>query len=212
MVGRREVRFSLQVAVVTLLALLLVGMLGWRSGDFVAVWLSPDQRGWFAYQHKDFPAAAAHFADPRWIGTAAAAAGRYPEAAAAFGRVGDAVGFYNRGVALLKGREYAQAIASFELAVAQAPEWTEARQNLELSRHILDYLEQTREQSGTDGKLGADEIRYDADSERGQRVVVDDDSEIRTQTAEKWMRSVDTETSEFLTLRFALEQSRGEGL
>jgi len=202
------VKLSYQMGLVTLMAMLLLVVLMLRSADVMSLWLTPDQRGRLAYERKDYATAAQLFADPRWSGTAYAAAGQYLQAADVFARSADATGFYNRGVALLKGREYAQAIASFELAVEEAPDFDQARANLELSRYILDYLETAREQSGTEGQLEADEYRYDASASRGERAVIDERSGIRTQSAEKWMRSVDTETSEFLTLRFALEANR----
>jgi len=177
---------------------------------FAALWATPDQLGRLAFERKDFAAAAELFEDPRWLGAARFEAGQYVEAAQAYALNADAVGFYNRGVALVKGREYAQAIASFELAVAEAPQWRQAQANLELARYILDYIETSREQSGTEGKLEADEYRYDASADRGERAVIRDTSEISELSAEKWMRSVDTRTSEFLSQRFALEASRSD--
>lgn len=196
------------IGLVSLFAVLLLGVLAWRNADFASLWLTPDQRGWFAWEDKEYQRAAELFADPRWRARALYESGQYLAAADAYAVSADAVGLYNRGIALIKGREYTQAIASFELAVAEAPDWPEAQANLQLSRYLLDYLESSREQSGTDGQLEADEYRYDASAERGERAVIDDSSGIHEQSAEKWMRSVDTETSEFLTTRFALEASR----
>lgn len=196
------------LGLVSLLAVASLAVLTWRNGDFTSLWLTADQRGWLAYNDKDYPQAAALFADPRWRASALYESGQYLAAADVYAVSADAVGLYNRGVALIKGREYARAIATFELAVAEAPDWPEARANLKLSRYLLDYIESAREQSGTDGQLEADEYRYDATAERGERGVIDDRSAIREQSAEKWMRSVDTETSEFLTTRFALEASQ----
>lgn len=192
------------------LSLLCLLYLGLSGRGFMALWATPDQLGRLAFERNDFTGAAALFADPRWLGAARFEAGQYLEAAEAYALSADAVGFYNRGVALVKGREYAQAIASFELAVVEAPQWPEAVANLELARYILDYIETSREQSGTEGKLEADEYRYDASAERGERAVIRDSSEISQLSAEKWMRSVDTQTSEFLSQRFALEASRSD--
>jgi Ca-activated chloride channel family protein len=196
---------------ITAAAIVALLALGLRSGDFASLWLTPDQRGRLAYERKDFAGAAELFAQPAWRGAAQFASGQYLAAAESFARSADAVSFYNRGVGLMRGREYAQAITSFELAVEEAPDWLEARANLELARYVLGYLESSREQSGTEGKLGADDYRFDASAERGERAVIDDRSAVEAQSAEKWMRSVDTETSEFLMLRFALEASRGDG-
>jgi len=198
------------VALTTLLAALLLVGLGTRVSDFASLWLTADQRGRLAFEEKDYARAVELFEDSRWLGTAHFSAGQYLEAAEAFALSADALGFFNRGVALIRGREYAQAIASFELAVEEAPDWPEAHSILELSRYLLDYIEGAREESGTGGKLEADEYVYDASADRGETAVIRDGSEIRQQSAEKWMRSVDTETSEFLMLRFGLEASRSQ--
>lgn len=208
--GAITMKTSYLVGGLSVLSLLCLLYLALSGRGFMALWATPDQLGRLAYERKDFAAAAQWFADPQWLGAARFAAGQYVEAAQAYALNADAVGFYNRGVALVKAREYAAAIASFELAVAEAPQWSEAQANLELARHILDYIESTREQSGTEGKLEADEYRYDASADRGELAVIRDSSEISQLSAEKWMRSVDTQTSEFLSQRFALEAARSE--
>ena len=202
----RNMPFGSQAGAVTVVAVLVLIIMDIRNPDPAGLWLTPDQRGRLAYEDRRFADAADLFRDPMWKGTAEYAAGRYVEAAETFGRIPSAVGFFNRGVAFLKGREYAKAITAFKQAVADAPEWTEAMENLELSRYILEYLEATREQSSLgEQALGADDVRYDKQSEGGTEMVINQDSGIEMQSAEKWMRSVDTETGEFLRSRFELE-------
>ena len=203
----------IQIAIVTAVAAVALVVLAERRGDFTALWLTPDQQGRLAYENKEFSAAADLFEDPVWTGRAAYAAGRYTEAAAAFARIPTAEGFYNRGNALMKAREYRQAILSYEQAVAEAPDWPEAAENLRLARHVLEYIERAREQSdtGDESELGADDVQFDNTQERGKEIVITQESTIEAESAEKWMRSVDTETRDFLRFRFALEATRGEG-
>jgi Ca-activated chloride channel family protein len=198
------------VVLISVLTLAVLGVQTWRAGSFLALWLTPDQQGRLAWERRDFDGAAQRFQDPRWRGAAYYASGRYLDAAESFARNANAIGFYNRGNALMKGREYAQAIQAYELAVNEAPQWPEARKNLALARYVLDYIERSREESGTGGKLGADDYRFDASAERGETAVIDDRSAIEQQSTEKWMRAVNTETSEFLQMRFELEASRGD--
>ena len=199
--------------ILTTAALLVLAAAGWRTGSFAALWLSADQQGRWAYERLEFSDAADRFQDPMWKGIAAYAAGRYADAAAAFGRLPTAQGFFNRGNALMKAREYAKAITSYEQAVAEAPQWVDATANLELARYVLDYIEKTREQSGTgnETELGADDFVFDNERERGQEIIITDESAIEQQSAEKWMRSVDTRTRDFLRMRFALEASQAQG-
>ena len=147
-----------------------------------------------------------------WKGVAGYYSGKYEEAADAFGRMGDATGFFNRGNAFMKSREYRKAIASYEVAVEEAPGWTEAEENLELARYVLDYIERVRESSdtGEEAGIGADEVVFDNESGRGTTTEVTEETQVEAQSAEKWMRTVDTETSEFLRTRFLLESQRRE--
>ncbi len=202
-----------QMAIVTAVAAVALVVLAERHGGVTAVWLTPDQQGRLAYENKQFSAAADLFEDRMWKGRAAYAAGRYMEAAAAFARLPTAEGFYNRGNSLMKAREYHQAILSYEQAVAEAPDWPEAAENLRLARHVLEYIERAREQSdtGDESELGADDVKFDNTEERGKEIVITQESTIEAESAETWMRSVDTETRDFLRLRFALEATRGEG-
>ena len=195
-----------QIAIITGVAAVILIVLSIRMSDPLSLWLTPDQQGRLAYENLEFSEAADLFQDPAWKGVAAFEAGRYIEAADAFGRIPTAVGFFNRGNAFLKGREYAKAIAAYEQAVAEDPDWTEAGENLELSKYILEYLESTREQSSTGERgLGADDVKYDKQAEGGEDTVITKESTIEMASAEKWMRTVDTETRDFLRTRFELE-------
>jgi Ca-activated chloride channel family protein len=112
----------------------------------------------------------------------------------------------------MKARDYTQAIPSYEQAVAEAPDWPEAAQNLELARYVLDYIEGVREQAdtGDESELGADDVQFDNTRARGNEMLITKESTIEAASAEKWMRSVDTETSDFLRSRFALEDAQGD--
>ena len=86
----------------------------------------------------------------------------------------------------------------------------EARENLELARHVLVYIEDTREQSdtGDESELSADDFKFDNTDDRGQEMQITRKETVEMQTAEKWMRSVNTEVSDYLRTRFALENTR----
>ena len=158
----------------------------------------------------EFKEAYEQFEDPAWKGVAAYDSGLYEESAAAFGRIPTAVGFYNRGNAFMKARDYGKAIVAYEQAVAEAPDWVEARENFELATYTLEYIERVREQSdtGDESELSADDYVFDNTKDRGLEMEITDQSTIEMESAEKWMRGVDTETSDFLRTRFLLEATR----
>jgi Ca-activated chloride channel family protein len=181
-----------------------------RVGDFELLWLTPDQQARRAYDGLEFKEAYEQFEDPAWKGVAAYYSGLYEESAAAFGRIPTTVGFYNRGNAFMKARDYGKAIVAYEQAVAEAPDWVEARENLELATYTLEYIERVREQSdtGDESELSADDYVFDNTKDRGLEMEITDQSTIEMESAEKWMRGVDTETSDFLRTRFLLEATR----
>jgi Ca-activated chloride channel family protein len=181
-----------------------------RADGWIDWFLTPDQQGRMTYEDLQFSAAADLFEDPMWQGIAAYSAGRYEDAAAAFARVPTAEGFFNRGNALMKSGEYATAITAFEQAVAEAPDWSQARDNLALALYISEYIQRTREQSdtGDETAMGAGDFKFDNNKDSGQESVISGETGLEPQSAEKWMRSVDTRAGDFLRTRFAIEASR----
>jgi Ca-activated chloride channel family protein len=207
---RDSKHFGLWLALVTVVA---AAGLAWQSrqaGDFVSLWWTPDQQAQRIYESLEFKGAYERFEDPAWKGVAAYDSGLYSESATAFGRMATAEGFFNRGNAFMKGREYGKAIIAYQTAVAEAPDWVEAQENLELATYTLEYIERVREQSdtGDESELSADDYVFDNTKERGVEVEITQQSTIEMESAEKWMRGVDTDTSEFLRVRFLLEASR----
>lgn len=202
--------FKVQMAFVTVIAASILVWMSSQAGDFTDLWFSKDQQGRRAYEQLEFPLAAKLFEDPAWRGVAQYRSGLYAESAASFGRIPSAVGFFNRGNAFMKGREYAKAITAYTQAVADAPEWMEAGENLQLAQYTLEYIERSREESdtGDESELGADDYVFDNTKERGLDMEITRESTIEAESAEKWMRSVDTDTRDFLRTRFLLEASR----
>ena len=204
-------RFGLwpQLLAVTVLAAAALAWLTSRVDDPAEIWLTPDQRGQLAFDAVEYVRAAELFEDPMWQGTALYKNGKYEEAAGVYARIAHPVGFYNRGNSLTRAFEYVKAARSFELAVAEAPDWTEARENLELALYIQQYIMDAREQgdTGDESEIGADDYRFDNTEERGREMEITQQSTIELESAEKWMRSVNTETRDFLRTRFDLEQS-----
>lgn len=197
----------------TLVTAIAAGLMIWQSsklGSFTSIWLTPDQQGRLAFDNREFRAAFEHFEDPEWKGISAYYSGLYDDAADSFGRMGDATGFFNRGNSFMKNREYRKAIVAYEQAVAEAPDWEQAQENLELARYVLDYIERVRESSdtGEEAGIGADDVVFDNESGRGAETEVTEETRVEAQSAEKWMRSVDTDTRDFLRTRFLLESER----
>lgn len=184
-----------------------------RAG--VADWfLTADQQGRLAFDKRDYARAAALFADPLWRGYALYKSGQYKEVVPVLDRVETAQAAAIQGMAQVKSRAYREAIASFETALARDADYPGAAENLAMARRILEFVEEAREQSdtGEDRGIGADEMVFDNTSARGEDTQIEVAEEgAGLMSAEQWMNTVDTRTSDFLRLRFALELADGQG-
>ncbi|AXI44733.1 VWA domain-containing protein [Sulfitobacter sp. SK012] len=183
-----------------------------RADGLKDYFLTPDQQGRLAYDRKDFDRASELFIDPLWQGYALFKNGSYEKAAEVLGRVDTAEAEFIRALAFIRNRNYRDGVRSFEAVVERDPSFPGAAENLEVAREIVEYVEKTREQSdtGEDSGIGADEVVFDNESDRGvgTELVAPTEESIGVLTTEQWMNTVDTRTSDFLRLRFLLETSK----
>lgn len=178
----------------------------------IADWFwTPDQQGRLAFEDKRFADAADLFRDPEWHGYALYRAGQYEEAAEVFARIDTAEAAFAEGMAHIKSRGYREAVAAFEAALERDPDYEAAARNVVVARAIVDYVERVREQSdtGEESGIGADDVVFDNESGRGAETQITGSDEVQPLSADQWMRTVDTQTSDFLRTRFALEAARG---
>ncbi|PZQ50839.1 MAG: VWA domain-containing protein [Rhodovulum sulfidophilum] len=181
--------------------------------DLLAGWFwTPDQRAARAYAAHDYAAAAELFADPEWRAAALTRTGKYTDAAALLAPIQTSVAQYNRGVALVRGRDYAGGAAAFEAALALDPGNAAAADNLALTKRIIDYLTTTREAEDTEeGSEPPDATTDDLSGDQGRPTRIDAGSQLSEDAAEEWMRAVDTRPGDFLKSRFAIEAATPAG-
>jgi Ca-activated chloride channel family protein len=178
------------------------------------LFLTPDQQGQRLFDRGAFAAAAERFSDPERIAAALYRAGKFEQAADSWGRSATPEAAYNRGNALVFLGRYEAAIDSYRRALAQRPDWLEARNNLELAALRKARLAPPEDDyGGTGGMLGADEIVMDSSgrvAQSGSEQVLEaetgalDDEALRT----LWLRRVDTRPGDFLAIRFAHQLAR----
>jgi len=177
------------------------------------IFLTPDQAGWILYQRGKPEKAAERFVTPVWRGTAEYRNGNFEAAASAFRSVRTADGFYNLGNALVMQGLYEGAIAAYDQALAQRPDWVEAQENRELARARGEAL---KAEGGnmTDGKLGADEIVFNEDAKNspdaGEEEVAASESLGAKEQQALWMRNVDRSPAEFLKSKFSMQLRQGD--
>jgi|GEM_PF-262303 len=116
--------------------------------DWSSLWLRPDQQGARLWQQGDPEAAARHFDDPAWRGSAWYRAGEHEAAAEAFAEDDSAPGHYNRGNALARAGHLEAALDAYDSALALRPDWPEAVANRALVEQLLSSPPAGPQQSG----------------------------------------------------------------
>ena len=176
------------------------------NSELADYFLTKDQQGRYAFEQHRYQQASDRFTEPMWKGVASHNAGRYEQAAMEFARVRSADALFNMGNALIGNREYSKAILAFEQALEIDQGHQGAQKNLEITAAIILYLNQARQEGGTE--VGADEYRFDNTANEGLDTVINEQDQLKLESAEQWMRTVDTRPRDFLRTRFALEATR----
>ena len=182
------------------------------SAGVVDWFLTPDQQGRHAFEARRYRRAAELFVDPLWRGYALYRDGQYAEAMTVLARVETAQAAFISGMAALKGQKYRDGVRAFQTALERNPDYPGAAQNLSTAEAIVAYVEAAREASdtGEDRGIGADEVVYDNEADRGVETEMKAPQEdgAGLMTTEQWMNTVDTRTGDFLRQRFQLEAAQ----
>lgn len=175
----------------------------------IADWFwTPDQQGQRAFDDTDFDIAAARFEDPMWRALALYRDGQYEAAAEAYAAQDTAEAAFGEGMARLRNRQYRPGVRAFERALELRPDYPDAERNLTIAQAIVTYVENAQAQSdtGEEAGIGADDTVMDNESGQGELTLIEPETDgPGLESAEQWMRSVDTDVSDFLATRFKLE-------
>ncbi|MCK7597664.1 VWA domain-containing protein [Microbulbifer sp. CAU 1566] len=181
------------------------------AGGILGLLLTPDQQGqWFSYR-ENYRRAAASFLDPYRKGYALYQAGQFEDAANVLAEVNTPEAIFTRAMAMTKTGQYEGAIAAFQQVLQFDPEFPGARENLEITKKILAYMEASRgeeeeklEQSDEEGE----ESDFEQEQVPQEQEVAKKDNPV---SPDQWMSTLDTGTSEYLKQRFAAEAAGGSG-
>jgi Ca-activated chloride channel homolog len=186
----------------------------WDSaGSFANLWLNPDQQGERLFERKNYQEAARRFGDPLHRGEASYRAGDFKQAAAAFAQIDSPAALFNRGNCLVMLGKYTDAIASYDAALKQRPDWREAQSNRELAELRRKRLEPPKDDAGgTGGREKPDEFVFDnrpkQSSGQHDEQVVEGGDLSDDQIRALWLRNVQTRPADFLRAKFAYQLSR----
>jgi Ca-activated chloride channel homolog len=177
-----------------------------RPWHFVDLWLTPDQQGRRAFERGDYAEAAKHFTDPMWRGAALYRAGKYAEAEQSFARVDSPESDFNQANALAWQGRYEAAVARYRQALTRRPGWPQAQANLAIVQALVPKKPKDKDEgdAAEDPNMKPDQIQFDDKGKAGKQQV-----RVATkQTAETWMRMIQTTPTDLLARKFALQRQR----
>ncbi len=179
-----------------------------RARRFVDLWLTHDQQGRRAFERGDFAGAAALFDDPMWRGVAQYRAGQYAQAVQSFALIDSPESDFNQGDALARLGKYKDAAARYRQALKRRPQWPAAAANLALMEKLAAKAEKPKE-GEEPPDIKPDEVKVDSESRppegEGKKLEMG-----AVESAETWMRAIQTTPTELLQRKFALQQNQAQ--
>lgn len=158
-----------------------------------------DQQGRWAFEHHHYPAAAALFVDPYWKGIAAYNAADYDLALATFSQLDTPQAAFYRGNIHVRRFKFDDAIAAYQRALQQQPQFPEASANLALA---LALKKDTENASDNAPEVKPDAVKFDKAAGKGKSKT------IQTEQASNdalWLQNLTTSPANFLRRKFSLQ-------
>ena len=165
---------------------------------------SPERRS--SLERDEPQKAAERFVDPMWKGVALYRAGKFTESLDAFARVDAPEGDFNQGNALARLGRFPDAAARYRAAIARRPDYAEAKANLAIVLKLIPPPKKDDEQQAGDPSEKPDEVKFDDKGKQGKAGLVN----AGQQTADVWMRNIQTTPAGLLRRKFAIEAQGSE--
>jgi len=146
--------------------------------EWADLWKTPDQQGAEALANGDAKRAASLFESPQWKGAAEFDAGDYDAAADTFAIGTTAVDAYNQGNALARAGKLEEALSAYDAALAQEPDFEDARVNRQLVEDLLKQQQQQEQQNqqGQDNNQDSSEGDENQDNQRDPKDSSDENN------------------------------------
>jgi Ca-activated chloride channel family protein len=159
------------IAVLWLLPLLPMGFSpSAQALDWRVLWARQDQQAQQDLRAGDAEAAK-RFSTPDRRGAALYQQGEFAAAAEEFAQDSNAAAAYNRGNALTRVGEFDKAIAAYDEALRQQPDFTQAKDNRQIAQQLAELQKQQQEQQNGDGEDQSDgdgDQQQNGQSNKGQ--------------------------------------------
>jgi Ca-activated chloride channel family protein len=113
------------------------------------LFMTGDQRGYQAWLQQDYISAEREFNDPNWHAASLYRIGGYQRAAELYAQDPSVQGQYNLGNSLALAGQLEEAIAAYDRALKQKPDFSQAQENRNLVQQLLDQQVEAQNQANT---------------------------------------------------------------
>jgi Ca-activated chloride channel family protein len=173
------------------------------KGNFINLWITPNQIGYRYYIAEDYINASKSFEDISFRGASLYRAGEFKKAKSIYMLLTDRDSRYNLGNSYLMMGKYEKAIKAYDIALQIDPNFIEAKENRELAKARAELLNVDNDGEQGVGELGADEIIYDNKASKGVEDTVEGKKEGSNQ--QNWLDRIETSPKEFLKRKFGYQ-------
>ena len=143
------------------------------KGNFINLWITPNQIGYRYYIAEDYINASKSFENISFRGASLYRAGEFEKAKSIYILRSDRDSRYNLGNSYLMMGRYEEAIKAYDIALQIDPNFIEATENRALAKARKELLDIANDGEQGVGELGADEIVYDNKASKGVEDTVE---------------------------------------
>ncbi|MCP4125999.1 MAG: tetratricopeptide repeat protein [Gammaproteobacteria bacterium] len=132
------------------------------------LWSNPDQQATRLLEQGEFSSAAKQFEDPQWKANAHYRAEEYQESIKALEGIDTPDSWYNRGNALARSGQLAEAVQAYQTALERQPDHADSAFNKKLVEELLQQQQQNSDQN-SDGKQSQDRSGNQEQNQEGDK-------------------------------------------
>ena len=174
-------------------------------GSWGELWITNDQKAYQLFETKQYVEAANTFDDVSYKGASFYRAGEFKKAKAVYMTNSSKEGRYNLGNSHMMLGKYKEAIEAYEIALKIDPDFTWAKENMNLAKARQAMLDVENDGEQGVGMLGADEIVYDNTENKGQDVTEEGSQEGGESKNANWLDRIQTGPQDFLKHKFSYQ-------
>jgi Ca-activated chloride channel family protein len=188
---------------------------------FAELWFTGDQQGRLLMQMRDYRAAAAQFEDPMWKGLGYYYAEDFMLAAEYFSRSDSDDALFNEANARAHARDYVRAVQRYDRLLERNPDYPGAAQNRKRVQDLIDEINRLSESQQQEAGVSGEDKELDSDdaipAQGAQELTWEQAETIKLSaediledpaTSEMWLRSVQQDPADFLSIKFGMQLQR----